>query len=246
MPLDFPASPTNGQAYEKFIYDSSITAWRAQGSTNNVGTQIAQLQTASPIAVASQAARDALYPTPVQGQSVFRTDLGVTETYHGLYNASTNPAGATPAGWYPSKAVQVMKRNTVATNINQGAYGGYYNTSIWDTLSSTKNMIAYSDGFTIPFTGIWNISFHMQGTGYLTIAGFNVNTTTGPGSWTYLRAIATESGLAAMNGESNYKFNAGDRIYIMIYTNTTYLWEGSSASFVDPGTMKLEFVDVAR
>lgn len=90
----------NGQLFGAYIYDSSIGAWRAQGSTNNVGTQLAQLQTASPVAVASAAARNALYPTPIQGQSVFRTDLGYQETYYGLYNSSTNPGGRATAGWY--------------------------------------------------------------------------------------------------------------------------------------------------
>ena len=51
--------------------------------------------------VADQAARDALYPTPVQGDRVYRADGGLEEAYFALYNASTNPGGATPAGWYP-------------------------------------------------------------------------------------------------------------------------------------------------
>jgi len=52
--------------------------------------------------VASAAARNALYPSPVQGNKVFRSDLGYEETYFGLFNATTNPGGATPAGWYPT------------------------------------------------------------------------------------------------------------------------------------------------
>jgi hypothetical protein len=31
---------------------------------------------------------------------VYRTDLGVTQTYYGLFNASTNPGGRDTAGWY--------------------------------------------------------------------------------------------------------------------------------------------------
>lgn len=45
MPLEFPNTPANGTTNAQFVYDSAITAWRAQGSTNNVGTQIAALQT---------------------------------------------------------------------------------------------------------------------------------------------------------------------------------------------------------
>lgn len=45
MPLDFPSSPTNGQTYENFVYDSSITAWRNQGSPSGLGGAVATLQT---------------------------------------------------------------------------------------------------------------------------------------------------------------------------------------------------------
>lgn len=100
MPLEFPNTPANGATNAQFVYDSAITAWRAQGSTNNVGTQIAALQTASPRTVANQAARDALFPSPVQGNSVWRNDLGAVETYYGLYNVSTNPGGRSVAEWY--------------------------------------------------------------------------------------------------------------------------------------------------
>jgi hypothetical protein len=50
--------------------------------------------------VANQSERDAQYPTPGQGMRVYRTDLGVTQTYYGLFNASTNPGGRDVAGWY--------------------------------------------------------------------------------------------------------------------------------------------------
>lgn len=50
--------------------------------------------------VANQTERDAQYPTPAQGMSVYRTDLGVTQRYYGLFNSSTNPGGMNSAGWY--------------------------------------------------------------------------------------------------------------------------------------------------
>jgi hypothetical protein len=55
--------------------------------------------------VAGTATRDALYPVPTAGNTVFRTDLGFSESYYGLYNASTNPGGATTAGWYPTTPI---------------------------------------------------------------------------------------------------------------------------------------------
>lgn len=58
------------------------------------------IQDQSVIRVASAAERDAI-PGPVQGMTVYRADKGWTERYFAAYNAATNPAGTTPAGWYP-------------------------------------------------------------------------------------------------------------------------------------------------
>jgi hypothetical protein len=65
--------------------------------------------------VANQSERDAQYPTPGQGMSVYRTDLGYRENYYGLYNASTNPGGRTPAGWYRETGI-VLQRLHVSTS----------------------------------------------------------------------------------------------------------------------------------
>lgn len=49
----------------------------------------------------SDAERDTLVPSPVQGDSAVRPDKGYTEQYFEAYDASTNPAGAITSGWYP-------------------------------------------------------------------------------------------------------------------------------------------------
>ncbi|WP_396190131.1 hypothetical protein [Flavobacterium sp.] len=58
----------------------------------------------------SAAERDAIFGTPStsatqlelqnRGARTYRADLGVTEQYFALYNASTNPVGRDSAGWY--------------------------------------------------------------------------------------------------------------------------------------------------
>lgn len=57
-----------------------------------------------PVSVPSALARDAKFPTPVQGNRVWREDLGVDETYYGLYQYNNgspiNPGGRDVAGWY--------------------------------------------------------------------------------------------------------------------------------------------------
>lgn len=43
MPLDFPSNPANGDLYQGFVYDSSITAWRNQGSPSGLAGQVVAL-----------------------------------------------------------------------------------------------------------------------------------------------------------------------------------------------------------
>ena len=90
--------PTNAQGifYADNSTEMSVADITAAMATS-IGEQVLKLQQAG--IVASAAERDALYPVPVQGNSVFRSDLGRRETYYALYNSTTNPGGRTPAGW---------------------------------------------------------------------------------------------------------------------------------------------------
>lgn len=103
-------------------------------------------------AVANQAARDALFPSPVQGNRVFRVDAGYEEAYYAAYNATTNPNGVTPAGWYPTGGAFPYGGATYNTTQNVAA-----NTSVGVNLQLASKL---SGGFTltsnalkIPVTG---------------------------------------------------------------------------------------------
>jgi hypothetical protein len=41
MALNFPTSPTNGQVFDNYYYDSSISSWRSNGSKNGLSTRMA-------------------------------------------------------------------------------------------------------------------------------------------------------------------------------------------------------------
>ena len=71
--------------------------------------------------VASDTERDALYPAPVQGNSVFRSDLGLRQTYYAIYNASTNPGGRPTAGWV--NETRIFVQSTQPTQA--------YNNELW-------------------------------------------------------------------------------------------------------------------
>jgi hypothetical protein len=59
------------------------------------------IEAANAVRVADEEDRDSVYPAPVQGNTVFRADLGYEEKYYAAYNATTNPDGTTGTpGWY--------------------------------------------------------------------------------------------------------------------------------------------------
>ena len=81
---------------------------------------------------ATAAARDTEYAKAsgaylVQGAKSARTDFmqgSVTWQYYGLYNSSTNPGGATPAGWYPVPGSDIRADWTMSSGgvTSGGAY----------------------------------------------------------------------------------------------------------------------------
>jgi hypothetical protein len=54
--------------------------------------------------VAGTATRNALYPSPVAGNTVFRSDTGVAESYYSAYSTAV-PGGRDSAGWYSTTRV---------------------------------------------------------------------------------------------------------------------------------------------
>jgi hypothetical protein len=93
------------------------------------------IEAANAVRVADEEDRDSVYPAPVQGNTVFRADLGYEEKYYAAYNATTNPDGTTGTpGWYQyaggaplsqnyliNSAFEINQRNfTSVTGINYG------------------------------------------------------------------------------------------------------------------------------
>lgn len=82
--------------------------------------------------VASVAERGLVYPTPVQGDSVFRLDRGYVERYYDEYSSTGNPGGKTPADWYPDGTATLP----APVRIDPGAQSPT-GTSTWTTLAWT-------------------------------------------------------------------------------------------------------------
>ena len=98
--------------------------------------------------VANAAARDALYPSPVQGNRVFLSDLGIEQTYYGLYNAGTNPGGRPAAGWYASQRNVGLVPVTPVTVANTG--GSYV---------KNGGMITFSGVTSISLNGVFSSAY---------------------------------------------------------------------------------------
>jgi hypothetical protein len=70
-----------------------------------VESRTTKLEGANAIRVLSMAERDSAFPSPVQGNTVFRADLGYEQKYFESFNAVTVPDGTTGTpGWYEVKS----------------------------------------------------------------------------------------------------------------------------------------------
>ena len=96
------------------------------------------IEAANAVRVANQAERDSVYPAPVQGNTVFRADLGYEEKYYAAYNVTTNPDGTTGTpGWYEYRGAAPLSPNLVING----------NFDIWQrgtSISVTPSALAYT------------------------------------------------------------------------------------------------------
>lgn len=142
--------------------DWDLTTDLAAMQASNESATAAQIAPAlrRGMTVASAAERATLFPTPVQGDSVFRNDLGEEEIYLAAYNASTNPGGASVAGWYPRNRMFFAAR-TGTQNLTAGTWNQLNN-----ALTQVRNdgLGSYGGGgsFTIAAAGTYEVSASAQ------------------------------------------------------------------------------------
>jgi hypothetical protein len=102
---------------------------------------------ANPESVANVNDRDAKFPSPVQGTTVWRNDLGALQTYYGLYNVSTNPGGRTAAGWGFEKPQGIVRTTSGGTN-NMSAI------SLASNFATSSTSAVDIPGMSITFNGL--------------------------------------------------------------------------------------------
>lgn len=205
-----PGSPKDGQIFRESDTGNTIV-WSSAGSYwAPVGTPYCS----------SQSVRDSFFPNPKQGITCIRTDKGWTETYYELYNSSTNPSGASVAGWYPvSGKLPRLKLYMIKTGIGgiatnkQYCFGGGGNSYVEAPANNYADAMTFDSAtgkITPSVLGryIAHIScMASTGSGTLTL-GASINSTTSPtaqpsGSVHGVNGIfkSTEHALASANFE---------------------------------------------
>ncbi len=128
-------SPESAENWQ-YVAQLLAMAESVQEALNNVRRDAGSLR------VANAAERDDLFPTPAQGDRVWRIDLGYTQTYYALYHATSNPGGMTPAQW----AKDGFNTDIGALPVSQGGTGGANKVNARANLGFTSGTAAPSGG----------------------------------------------------------------------------------------------------
>lgn len=214
----------------------TITAAQA----NSTGDTIDSLKLNTSVPVANQSARDALFPTPVQGNAVWRKDLGYEERYFEVYSIA-NTGGATPAGWYPTFGnVPLLSYGMNASQaIGTGMTNLNFNSGVVQSIANGITFTPSTGIAQVVTPGIYRISgqTHFQGTG----AGSRILSIVKNG----VALISNYQQPATPGGwgiEVTTKLNAGDTINLgasATVATTTYpggaYWTSLAIQYIAPG-----------
>jgi hypothetical protein len=219
------------------------------GTSQAVNAALIAMQKTVAPTVANQAARDALYPTPTQGNRVLRADLGWEEMYYTLYNSGTNPGGATPAGWYPIAGVKaggkVLRAVTTVT----------FPAITWTLVTGSSDLVpaggkaatgvsAYNGTWVAPFAGMWKVEAQISVNAAVSIflAVKKNSTTLDTANAVVLNTAAGASGLTAANVSGTVKLAAGDILRLAVFPSASAPWNTTDVlSFFG-----IEFVEPVR
>ena len=121
-------------ADNNFVQAYDGTAWRSLS-----GVQVAS----------GTATRDALLPSPVQGDKVFRNDLGYEQTFYGAWGTA-NPGGRASAGWYDNQRNMGLVP-VVPSTVNYS--GGTATANTLGTITVTAaSSVSFNNVFTSAYT----------------------------------------------------------------------------------------------
>lgn len=129
---------------------------------------------AAVVTATSEAARDSYWGTPTtetarltlqaRGATTIRTDKNITERYFATYNATTNPQGMTPAGWYPIGAPSSLIPTTRSAAERNAIFGTPSTSTTQLELQNRGARTYRSDlGLTEQYFGVFNATTNPGG-----------------------------------------------------------------------------------
>lgn len=183
-------------------------------------TEIAPLQRRG-ATVASAAERSTLFPVPVQGDRVFRSDLGDEEVYFAAYNAGTNPGGASVAGWYPRNRIFYAARTGTQT-LTAGQWN-QLNSAVTQVRNDGIGTYSGAGGFVVTAPGTYEVSASVQLNTASSPTGVQI-TKNGPADSANVVAASILEGAASRGGQtvSNIvQMAAGDFFRVYVFTNVS-------------------------
>jgi len=212
---------------------------------NSISTTLTSYKTAAPRTVADAAARNSLFPSPVQGNSVFRTDVGYEERYYSLYNVSTNPGGVSVAGWYPVSGKlpkALARRSTTAVTLSTG-WADRSATANWTTLFA-DNVVTYANGWIVPVTGYYEVSVAIAASDTVGVAVAPNTAPTGQtATGVFLSSVggAVAFATGSVRARSFVRLTAGDVLKVSVISGSASTWHTTTTS-IDGNHFALSYV----
>lgn len=209
----------------------------------------------APRSANSDSARNAIFPSPVQGNTVNRPDKGWVEMYYALYDPSTNPSGATPAGWYPVTGQMIggaAVKTTTATSLGVGGWTLMTSSDFSSSLTTAlapKGIASFNGTWTITTAGVYEVdAFALLGgttpVGHLAIK-LNDATATNVGAIA-AGSAAFAGSFGAPNASVKYALAAGDVLRMGVYYPSGTCTFGGGAPTELTGRFSVRFLEPRR
>lgn len=168
--------------------------------------------------VNSEAERDAIYPSPVAGNKVYRLDQNFTEVYLAGF-------GWRPAHWGLAKvsrpyAVHYMRRSDGALSYNNGSTGFRWEGAVSvNTLGLTFGSDSNGAYFTVPVPGLYHVSASAQLDGPAGSNWATIQTSGGEALSNVPNEAAWTGGFASTSVEAYLQLAVGTKVWFPFTTN---------------------------
>jgi hypothetical protein len=179
-----------GLGWRTFTAGAVLTAAQVQG----------YLQDQAVMKFATVVSRNATIASPSQGMMSFITNTNSYYQYYEVYNATTNPGGASVAGWYPAEGTVLFagKRSNTGVSIPNNAYTVVSfntfscagSTSNFDTIQI--NSATAPSTFTVRQAGWYRLSMNVPMVAWSSTAGTNRAMASNRNSATYSTGTLTQ------------------------------------------------------